>query len=118
MVEIAGLLLMVILVWVLFPVLGRVGGALALVVGLVGAMSSEPWAGWTIATGAALWLSGSWLHAHKTSRYSSNLARVLFEHTPLKWTLWQHWARARRSREAARGAQGYVPSQVWQPGRR
>ena len=114
----AGLALGLLITWVLFPALGRVGGALALVVGLVGAMSSEPWAGWTIATGAALWLSGSWLHALKTSRYSSSLARVLFEHTPLKWTLWQHWARARRSRAAARGAHGYVPSQVWQPGQR
>ena len=118
MAHLAGLALGLMITWALFPALGRVGGALVLVVGLMGAMSSGPWAGWTIATGAALWLSGGWLHALKTSRYSSNLAGVLFEHTPLKWTLCQHWAGARRSRAAARGAHGYVPRQMWQPGQR
>lgn len=118
MVHLAGIAMGLLITWVLFPVLGRVGGALALMVGLVGATSNEPWAGWTIATGVALWLTGSWLHALKTSRYPSTLSRVLFEHTPLKWTLWQHWARTRRSREASRGAHGYVPSQVWQTSHR
>ncbi|GLB65132.1 hypothetical protein NCCP2495_30120 [Dietzia sp. NCCP-2495] len=116
--EFAGAVVSLVLAWILLPVLGRIGGALLIIVGSAATLSHEPWAGWTIATGAALWLSGSWLHALKTSRYSSILARILFEHTPLKWTLWQHWARARRSREAARRPHVYVPSQVWQSGQR
>lgn len=94
MAQLAGLLLGVILVWVLFPALGRILGALAFVAGLIGATSNEPWSGWTITAGASLWLAGSWLYTVKTSRYSSRLARLLFEHTPLKWSLWQHWRSA------------------------
>lgn len=94
MAQLAGIVLFVFLAWVLFPALGRIGGALAVVVGLIGATSNEPWAGLTIATGAGLWLAGSWLHTVKTSRYSSHLARFLFERTPLKWSLWQHRRRA------------------------
>lgn len=94
MAELAGLALGLMVLWVFFPLVARFGGALLAVVGLVGATSHETWAGWMIAVGLGLWLAGSWLHAVKTSRYSSSLARFLFEHTPLKWTLWQHWRAA------------------------
>lgn len=101
MAEIAAIALVLLIGWALFPALGRISGAVMVVVGLVGAVSHESWAGWTIAVGAALWLAGSWLYSVKTSRYSSSLARVLFEHTALKWSLWQHWQVRRQRREAA-----------------
>lgn len=94
MAGLAGWILTLILAWVLFPILARVGGALMILVGLAAASTHESWAGWTIFLGVVLWLAGSWLFAVKTSRYSSRPARMLFEHTPLKWTLWQHWRRA------------------------
>lgn len=95
MAALAGFTLVALLGWVFFPILGRIVGAGMVVVGLAAATGQTSWAGPTIAIGAGLWLAGSWLHTAKTSYYSSALARVLFEHTPLKWTLWQyHRARA------------------------
>lgn len=91
MAAIAGIALIALLGWALFPILARIAGALLVVVGLAAATSHETWAGWTVAVGAGLWIAGSWLHTVKTSTYSSPLARALFEATPLKWTLWQHW---------------------------
>lgn len=99
MAAVAGLVLAALLGWVLFPALGRIASAVMVVVGLAAATSNESWAGWTAAAGAALWLAGSWLHTVKTSYYSSPLARILFESTPLKWTLWQH-RQARRQAQA------------------
>lgn len=91
MAALAGLALIALLGWALFPIVARIVGALLVVVGLAAATSHEMWAGWTVAAGAGFWLAGSWLHTVKTSTYSSPLARALFEATPLKWTLWQHW---------------------------
>lgn len=85
---------MSLLAWILMPALGRIGGVLLVVVGSAATLSHEPWAVPAIAIGAAAWFAGSWMHTAKTSRYSSRLARVLFERTPLRWTLWQHWRRA------------------------
>lgn len=91
MAELAGLALIVLLGWALLPILARTVGALLVIVGLAATTSNESWAGWTVAAGAGLWIAGSWLHTVKTSTYSSPLASALFEATPLKWTLWQHW---------------------------
>ncbi|MDN5723287.1 MAG: hypothetical protein L0H20_09865 [Corynebacterium sp.] len=91
MAALAGFALIALLGWALFPTLARIVGALLVVVGLAAATSHETWAGWTVAAGVGLWLAGSWLHTVKTSTYSSPLARFLFDGTPLKWTLWQHW---------------------------
>jgi|SRR5699024_5094982 len=90
MAELAGIALAVIFLWTLFPTLARIVGVALVIVGLAAATSHESWSGETIAIGAGLWLAGSWLHTVKTSSYSSAAARLLFEHTPLKWTLWQH----------------------------
>lgn len=79
MAALAGLALVALLAWALFPVLARIVGALLVVVGLAAATSHETWAGWTVAVGAGLWIAGSWLHTVKTSTYSSHLARALFE---------------------------------------
>lgn len=82
----AGCALVVLLGWAQFPIVVRIAGALLVVVGLAAATSHEPWAGWTVAAGAGLWLTGSGLHTVKTSTYSSPLARALFDGTALKWT--------------------------------
>lgn len=68
--------------------LARIFGVVVALLGGVALVQGSPWGLAVSESGAWLWLVGSWAFTIRHPRLiSSTMARVLFTHTPLKWTL-------------------------------
>lgn len=84
------------------PPIARAAGGLLVIIGLFGVMAGSTWAPTVAALGAVAWLVGHWSFAVRNdARYRSRLARLVFDQTPLKWTLPQFHAQRRRRSECA-----------------
>lgn len=87
---------------VLAPIARGVGGFCA-VIGFFGVTQSRTWAPTVMALGLLAWFVGHWSFAVRHDAcFRSRLARALFDETPLKWTLPQHWQIRQQCRAAAR----------------
>lgn len=83
----------------LVPPLARWAGGFCAVVGFFGVTQGRTWALTVVALGVLAWLVGHWTFAVRNdARYRSRLARVLFDQTPLRWTLPQHASARKRRR--------------------
>jgi hypothetical protein len=70
--------------WLIGSLVLRIGGALIVIAGLVGAAQGEASGLLVAAIGVVVWLAGHWLYAYRHHVYRSPLARRLFLSRPLR----------------------------------
>lgn len=88
MVEVFAVVLAGVVFGYAYAPLSRVVGIVFAVLGGVALVQGSPVGAAALAGGTWLWFVGSWtLTFHNPRVVSSRAARVLFVHTPLKWTL-------------------------------
>lgn len=76
----------------LVPPAGRVVGGLCAVIGFCGVLQSSTWAPTVMALGLVAWFVGHWSFAVRHDVvYRTNLARLVIDKTPLKWTIPRYW---------------------------
>lgn len=74
------------------PPLARKAGGICAVIGACGVMQSSTWAPTVAALGLLAWFVGHWSFAVRHDVvYRTNLARLVIDKTPLKWTIPRYW---------------------------
>lgn len=86
----------------LLPPAARVVGGFCAVIGFCAVLQSSTWAPTVMALGLIAWFVGHWSFAVRHDVvYRTNLARLVIDKTPLKWTIPRYWQLLRQRREAA-----------------
>lgn len=76
----------------LLPPVARVAGGFCAFIGFCGVMQSRTWAPTVMTLGLVAWFVGHWSFAVRHDVvYRSNLARLVIDRTPLKWTIPRYW---------------------------